>query len=230
VNFPLKTAVQFHSLDQKKQRLGGQESDLQALIREHLILHSSNAESSSNNLPYLATSAEEISTSQASTMFSFLLELDRKIEELDASALLGLYHSLVAEPAGGYRNEEVQPLISSHVPLAPSGIVPALDRFFEWVRSPSFSEMHPVQQMTLSQIRLCEIYPFSRHCQVTISIFSSYFLLAQVFLPPLYRADQSSDFRRALEQALLFSTQPLIDLNFEACRRAYDFVLSRVNS
>ncbi|MEE8161375.1 MAG: hypothetical protein V3T61_07035 [Acidobacteriota bacterium] len=230
MNFPLKTAVQFHSLDQKKQRLGGQESDLQALIREHLILHSSNAESSSNNLPYLATSAEEISTSQASTMFSFLLELDRKIEELDASALLGLYHSLVAEPAGGYRNEEVQPLISSHVPLAPSGIVPALDRFFEWVRSPSFSEMHPVQQMTLSQIRLCEIYPFSRHCQVTISIFSSYFLLAQVFLPPLYRADQSSDFRRALEQAFLFSTQPLIDLNFEACRRAYDFVLSRVNS
>ncbi len=230
MDFPLKTAVQFHSLDQKKQRLGGQESDLQALIREHLILHSSNAESSSNNLPYLATSAEEISPSQASTMFSFLLELDRKIEELDASALLGLYHSLVAEPAGGYRNEEVQPLISSHVPLAPSGIVPALDRFFEWVRSPSFSEMHPVQQMTLSQIRLCEIYPFSRHCQVTISIFSSYFLLAQVFLPPLYRADQSSDFRRALEQAFLFSTQPLIDLNFEACRRAYDFVLSRVNS
>ncbi len=230
MNFPLNTAVQFHSLDQKKQLLEGQESDLQALIREHLILHSANAESSSNSLPYLATSAEEISTSQASTMFSFLMELDRKIEELDASALLGLYHSLVPEPSGDYRSEEVQPLTTSHVPLAPSGIASALDRFFEWVRSPSFSEMHPVQQMTLSQIRLCEIYPFSRHCQVTISIFSSYFLLAQVFLPPLYRIDQSSDFHRALEQAFLFSTQPLIDLNFEACRRAYDLVLSRVGS
>ncbi len=230
MDFPLKTAVQFHSLDQKKQRWAAQESDLQALIREHLILHFSNAESSSDHLPYLATSAEEISTSQASTMFSFLLELDRKIEELDASALLGLYHSLVPEPSGDYRSEEVQPLTTSHVPLAPSGIASALDRFFEWVRSPSFSEMHPVQQMTLSQIRLCEIYPFSRHCQVTISIFSSYFLLAQVFLPPLYRADQSADFHRALEQAFLFSTQPLIDLNFEACRRAYDLVLSRVGS
>lgn len=230
MDFPLKTAVQFHSLDQKKQRLPAQESDLQALIREHLILHSSNAESSSDHLPYLATSAEKISTSQASTMFSFLLELDRKIEELDASSLLGLYHSLVPEPSGGYRNEEIQPLTSSHVPLDPSGISSALDRFFEWVRSPSFSEMHPIQQMTLSQVRLCEIYPFSRHCQATILIFSSYFLLVQVFLPPLYRADQSADFHRALEQAFLFSTQPLIDLNFEACRRAYDLVLSRVGS
>lgn len=230
MDFPLKTANQFHLLDQKKQKLGEEKFNLKICIQKHLIPHSLNVDSSSQHLPYLTDSANEISTHQVNRMFSFLLKLNGKIEELNEQYLLELHHHLTLNSPVGYRDKNTQPAISNHIPLAPANIASAIERFFEWVRSPSFSEMHPIQQMTLSQIRLWEIYPFSHYCQVTISIFSSYFLTAQLFLPPLYPINQLPDFHNALKKAFLFSTQPLIDLNVEACHRSYDFVLEKENS
>ena len=225
MDFPLKTANQFHLLDQKKQKLGEEKSNLKNCIQEHLIPHSFNVDPNIQHLTYLTDSANGISTHQVNKMFSFLLKLSGKIEKINGQNLLELHRHVTLNSPAVYRDKNTQPVIPNHIPLAPANIASAIERFFEWVRSPSFSELHPIQQMTLSQIRLYEIYPFSHYCQVTIFIFSSYFLIAQLFLPPLYPINQLSDFHNALQKAFLFSTQPLIDLNVEACHRSYDFVL-----
>ena len=85
-------------------------------------------------------------------MFSFLLKLSGRIKELNEQDLLELHHHLTLNSPVGYRDKNAQPVIPDHIPLAPANIASAIERFFEWVRSPSFSEMHPIQQMTLSQI------------------------------------------------------------------------------
>jgi hypothetical protein len=97
----------------------------------------------------------------------------------------------------------------------------SLRRFFDWVQADGFREMHPVEKMTLCQIRLCEILPF-QWCSVPLAmVFSWCFLLEKKYLVPSYPMAQRMDFDEALGQAFSFSTSELLAFNLDACQRSY---------
>ena len=104
---------------------------------------------------------------------------------------------------------------------------PALDRFFEWTSSPGFAELHVVAQVTVTQVRLHEIYPFGEGTEVAVSLLAHWFLLAQGYLLPAYRFADAAEFDQALEAGLDFRTEDLVNLNLRALGRAYDLGLER---
>ena len=210
--------ISFASLEQQQQRLGQTQEHLSVGIREHLL---------SNLLEYELARAGPESTpvsSRAQEMTVAVLRLDKELSRLDRDDLVNLYR-VVFDSEEVYRQEPAQPMNSAHQPLDPAIIPTALGRFFEWVRSPSFEEIHAIEQMTLSQIRLSEIQPFQEHSHLTISLFSLFFPLRGGYLIPLYRVEELPDYYKALEQAFRFSTEDLIRFNLRACQRSYDYAL-----
>lgn len=223
----MKTSIQFQSLNRKKSVLDARTNTRQFrdLIRKHLGEELLKIELSKARRYPPSAPKEEPSLQQLERTLDHLLDLDRKVSELQLSDLLDLHKCLVPEDAE-LRQHPVPPLGSNHDPLPPTAIASALSRFFEWSQSSGFDELHALEQMTLSQIRLYEIYPFETFSPVTISLFSYYFLLADGYLLPCYRAGEVSEFYTALNAGLAFSTPDLINLNLRACERAYDLVLA----
>ena len=230
MHFPLTLAQQFASLSQQRQLLAKQAADLRSLIHKELAPQLLEYELGkvSQQVPQLGEA--EVPRSQATAMFSALLGLDKALEELDSSDLLHLHSFVASDPGDPYRQTPSQPVTSTHEPVAPELVPRAVDRFFEWVQSPSFAEMHAIEQMSLSQMRLYEIHPFPKFSRLTVSLFSHYFLLKAEYLVPLYEVGDLAKFYRALGQAFLFSSEALVHFNLQACQRAYEHVLSRDNA
>ncbi len=227
-------AAQLASLDQQKQRLGKRTTDLRSLIDHYLaptLLKyelSKVGDPGGTGAPSPEQGQREVSRSQAEGLLSAVMDLTKAMDELDSTDLLDLHELLVPDQENSYRQSSSQPLTSTHQPVDPALIPGALDRFFEWVRSPSFADMHAVAQMSLSQMRLYEINPFLHHSPLIVSLFSHYFLLKGEYLVPLYEIKELPKFYQALEEAFQLSSEALVRFNVQACQRAYEHVLARI--
>ncbi len=227
-------AAQLASLDQQKQRLGKRTTDLRSLIDHYLaptLLKyelSKVGDPGGTGAPSPEQGQREVSRSQAEGLFSAVMDLTKAMEELDSTDLLYLQELLVPDQENSYRQSSSQPLTSTHQPVDPALIPGAMDRFFEWVRSPSFADMHAIEQMSLSQMRLYEINPFLHHSPLIVSLFSLYFLLRGEYLVPLYEIKELPKFYQALEEAFQLSSEALVRFNVQACQRAYEHILARI--
>ena len=234
MHFPLHLAAQLASLDQQKQRLGRRATDLRSLIDHYLLPPLLDYElckvrgPSEAGAPDPESGQTEVSRSQVEVLFSAVRDLTEAMDELDSTDLLYLQKLLVPDQESSYRQSLIQPFTSSHAPVDPVLIPGAVDRFFEWVRSPSFADLHAVEQMSLSQMRLYEINPFSHHSQLIGSLFSHYFLLKGKYLVPLYEVKEMPKFYQALGQAFQLSSEALVRFNSQACHRAYEYVLAKI--
>ena len=234
MHFPLQVAAQLASLDQQKQRLGKRTTGLRSLIDHYLaspLLEfelSKVRDPSGAGAPGPEQGQTEVSRFQAEGLLSAVMDLTKVMDELDSTDLLYLQELLVPDQENSYRQSSSQPLTSTHQPVDPALIPGAMDRFFEWVRSPSFADMHAVEQMSLSQMRLYEINPFLHHSPLIVSLFSHYFLLKGEYLVPLYEIKELPKFYQALEEAFQLSSEALVRFNVEACQRAYEHVLARI--
>ena len=234
MHFPLQLAAQLASLDQQKQRLGKRTTDLRSLIDHYLaptLLKyelSKVGDPGGTGAPSPEQGQREVSRSQAEGLLSAVMDLTKAMDELDSTDLLDLHELLVPDQENSYRQSSSQPLTSTHQPVDPALIPGAMDRFFEWVRSPSFADMHAVAQMSLSQMRLYEINPFLHHSPLIVSLFSHYFLLKGEYLVPLYEIKELPKFYQALEEAFQLSSEALVRFNVQACQRAYEHVLARI--
>jgi hypothetical protein len=112
--------------------------------------------------------------------------------------------------------------------LDPTAVPRALVRFFEWTASEAFAEMHALEQMTLCQIRLYEIWPFESYSGLAADFFSLRALYLKTSLLPLLSVDRASDFQEALSEAFGFVTKPLVDFYLRACERACDHILGEI--
>lgn len=146
-------------------------------------------------------------------------------------AVLKQLHRLLVGCDEQFRQSAALPMVSGHEPVDPEAIPRALDRLFQWIESPAFAELHPVEKMTLCQARLYEIVPYETHAGILADLFSFLILRRGNGLLPLYRADDLPAFRDALLKSFECVTKPLADINREACERACDLVLlSAANS
>ncbi len=234
MHFPLQLAAQLASLDEQRERLGDRTTDLRSLIDHYLAPPLLEYELSKVHDPVGAGAPgpeqghPEISRSQGEVLFSAVMDLTKSIDELESSDLLHLQELLIPDQEDSYRKSSTQPLNTTHEPLDPVLIPGAMDRFFEWVRSPSFADMHAVGQMSLSQMRLYEINPFAHHSPLIVSLFSYYFLLKGKYLVPLYEVEELPQFYQALQEAFQLSSEALVRFNVQACQRAYEHVLGKV--
>jgi len=234
MHFPLHLAAQLASLDQQKQRLGRRATDLRSLIDHYLLPPLLDYElckvrgPSGAGAPGPESGQTEVSRSQVEVLFSAVRDLTEAMDELDSTDLLYLQELLVPDQESSYRQSSSPPLTSTHEPVDPALIPGAVDRFFEWVRSPGFADLHAVEQMSLSQMRLYEINPFLHHSLLIVSIFSHHFLLKGEYLVPFYEIEDLPKFYQALEEAFQLSSEALVRFNAQACHRAYEYVLARI--
>ncbi len=147
--------------------------------------------------------------------------------ELNRAALLQ-FHALLLE--GGAQGPELRQgagtrVSEGHVYLDPVAVPRALVRFFEWTASEAFAEMHALEQMTLCQVRLYEIWPFDAYSGLAADFFSLRVLYLKTCLLPLFSIEETNDFQEALSEAFGFVTKPLVDFYLRACERACDQVL-----
>lgn len=161
-----------------------------------------------------------ISFERLKGLMSGLFSQTAPVAEMTTADLIRLHESVKGSDEPTLRASPVEAFCARQEPVHPSLVPPALDRFFEWVGSESFSQLHSVEQIALAQMRLFEIHPFHRWSQTTCLVFSCRFLLSAGHLLPLPEAPQR--FVEALSQAYAFSTEPLLGWNLDAGLRAYD--------
>jgi hypothetical protein len=211
----VRTALRFAALARKKQLFEAGKSDSYELLRQRILPGLVEFEALRGGL------AEPV----VSSGFRVLLKIARAGRCPDLEGLIALRDAIIPGTKAGLRLVPAEPLCRAHVPFEPAAVGPALDRFFEWTRSPGFAEMHVVAQVTVTQIRLHEIYPFGEGTEVAVSLFAHWFLLAQGYLLPAYGFADAAEFDPALQAGLEFRTEDLVNLNLRALGRAYNLGL-----
>ena len=134
----LRSSIQFASLNRKKQMLEEREQDPLALTRERLLPHLLEFEMAKARRLSRCVQIREIdppSFAHVSQEF-LLLQLDPTTAQIED--LLQLQRLTGSSEASALRSVSVAPICPNHTPVIPQMIGPALDRFFDWVRSPSF--------------------------------------------------------------------------------------------
>lgn len=211
----MRTALRFAALARKKELFEAGNSDFRELLRQRILPGLVEFEAFRGGL------AEPV----VSGGFRFLLQAARGGRGPDLEGLIALRDAVIPGTKAGLRLVPAKPLFPAHAPLEPGAVGPALDRFFEWTSSPGFAELHVVQQVTVTQVRLHEIYPFGEGTEVSVSLLAHWFLLAQGYLLPAYRFADAGEFARALGAGLEFRTEDLVNLNLQALGRAYNLGL-----
>ncbi len=211
----MRTALRFAALARKKQLFEAGNHDSNEFLRRRILPGLAQFEGFRGGL------AESV----VAGGFRFLLQLACGGRRPDREGLIALRDAVIPGTKAGLRLVPAEPLSPAHAPLEPGAVGPALDRYFEWSRSPGFAEMHVVQQVTVTQIRLHEIYPFREGTEVAVSLLAHWFLLAQGYLLPAYRSVDAAEFDRALQAGLEFRTEDLVSLNLRALGRAYNLGL-----
>ena len=155
-----------------------------------------------------------------------VLDWRKELAELSPDDLYEL-HSLIprTDPGRGLRQNQGPELFGEHSPLSPEFVEKALSRFFVWVSSDSYAEIHPVKQSILCQLRLLEIMPFSSYSHLVSVIFSDYFLTRTDHLLPTYKEHEMALYEAAIVEAFDFSTDSLVELHLKACLRSYTRIL-----
>jgi hypothetical protein len=153
----------------------------------------------------------------------------RPFGELTQAALWQFHALLLDGQAGTELRQGIGTHLSEgHVCLDPAAVSRALARFFEWTASQAFAEMHALEQMTLCQVRLYEIWPFERYSGPATDFFCLRALYLKTCILPLLEVGDMSNFQEALSEAFGFVTKPLVDFYLRACERTCDQVLGQL--
>ena len=168
----------------------------------------------------------ELDSKTIQQLLHCVLDWRKELAELSPDDLYEL-HSLIprTDPGRGLRQNQGPELFGEHSPLSPEFVEKALSRFFVWVSSDSYSEIHPVKQSILCQLRLLEIMPFSSYSHLVSVIFSHYFLTRTDHLLPTYEEHEMALYEAAIVEAFDFSTDSLVELHLKACLRSYTRIL-----
>jgi hypothetical protein len=139
---------------------------------------------------------------------------------LSVARLRELHTTLKGEDEG-LRQVEAKPFIDQHDPAPPGLLLRFLENAFDWFSTPSFNEIHPVEQASLVLLRLRDLEPFPSLNDETALCAASFYTERAGF-PPLIifdDADTQARYRKALEAAFRMLTQPLVEFLAEMLTR-----------
>lgn len=151
-------------------------------------------------------------------------------EGLDAARLIQLYRVLIGATGAEnhFRLDEAQRLSQFHDP-APAVLIPRLlDNALDWFQTPSFGELHPLEQAALVHLRLLDLQPFAT-ANREIAWLAASFYTERSGLPPLVFFDDSDavkNYEAAIEAAFRMLTQPLVEFLAQSLLRTIRTVLA----
>lgn len=219
----LSPSQQLISLDQRRDRLAATAEWSPA--NERLISSLVESEVAKSRGRFgRPVSQPEVAPQRVRTALRRIISLNKPLDQLQVEDLLAVQRLLTADRRASFRQAPPRSFHSQHLSIHPDRIPHSLERLFQWVASPSFAQLHPVEQTVLAQVRLYEIYPFETCGECPISIFSQYFLVAAGFLLPSPLVAEIPQFYQALEMAFTLATAPLVALNLRNCHRSYDLI------
>lgn len=159
---------------------------------------------------------------------SFLTELRaRGASHLDKDHLNTISQRLSGESSVRPRETEPIKLAEYHDP-SPARILPRLiDNALDWFQTPSFAEIHPVEQATIAHLRLLDLQPFATMNLELAHLVASFFT-ERAGLPPLvlFSGDEAvAQYVAARDMAFRMLTQPLVELFAKNLTRTIRLVL-----
>jgi hypothetical protein len=138
------------------------------------------------------------------------------------------FQGVLSKGSAHYRGSGASPIVPGHEPLDARLIPTALERFVDWLNSPAYGEMHPIEQTTLSQARLYEIWPYETGSALVADLFAVRVLHRTTGIVPWLRPEDLREFYAALSEAFGFATKRLVEFHLRACERACDEVIRRL--
>lgn len=152
-------------------------------------------------------------------------------EPLKCTDLAQLHERLFAgvDPAAGRFRQEVVPPHSRRSELSiEEELIPALlENALGWFESDSFQQIHEIEKTALVLIRLMDLLPFAEGNGITARVFSNFYLLRSGYPPALIPSSLTSQYAVAIQNALHFDTQGIIDLIAQAVANTLAYCIGR---
>lgn len=96
---------------------------------------------------------------------------------------------------------------------APAEHIPALiESACRWLTAESFFELNPLEQASITHLRLLEIHPFERANLETALVAASLFTMRNRMPPIIIKQEDSSLYRAAIEEGARMNTRPMVEL------------------
>ncbi len=143
-----------------------------------------------------------------------------RLEPLTSADLAHLHQRLFAgvDPAAGkYRQEKFPSQAGQSECSIEAELIPGLlENAMGWFESESFQQIHEIEKTALVLIRLMDLLPFVKGNGIAARVFSSYYLLRSGYPPALIPSSLASQYAVAIQNALHYDTQGIIDLIAQA--------------
>lgn len=142
----------------------------------------------------------------------------------DVERLIELHRTIIGAPSAAdvLRKTEPLPINATHDPT-PALLLPRmLDNAFDWFKTESFKDLHPVERAAIVYLRLLDLHPFPAHNETAATLAASFYTEREGLPPLIIFADDvtAARYAHALEAAFRMLTQPLVELFAETLRRA----------
>ncbi len=152
-------------------------------------------------------------------------------EPLQSADLARLHERLFAgvDPTAGKFREEKIPSHSGQSEFSiEAELIPALlENSLGWFTSESFQQIHEIEKTALVLIRLMDLLPFAKGNGIVARVFSSYYLLRSGYPPALIPSSLTSQYAMAIQNALHYDTQGIIDLIAQAVTNALAYCVGQ---
>ena len=149
-------------------------------------------------------------------------------DSLSTRNLLELHNLLVtgeAKGMGKFRGNDISSISEGHEPIEAVLVPDVVENAFEWFGAESFQQMHEVEKTALILAKLVEIHPFEEANGRTIRLISNFYLLKARYPPAIISPSKASEYVFAIQSAIRFHTQPIVDLLTDAVRQSLIFCL-----
>ena len=155
-------------------------------------------------------------------------KLAREQAALTPDLLLRLNNPL-AFGEGGFRKGPVaapgpfRPALPEHIPASVESVC-------RWLTAESFAELNPLEQASITLLRLVEIQPFERANLETALAAASLFTLRRRMPPVIIKDEESSSYRAAIEEGARMNTRPMVELMAVSMERSLSEMIRAVKS
>lgn len=97
-------------------------------------------------------------------------------------------------------------------PAAAEHIPAAIESVCRWLTAESFAELNPLEQASITHLRLLEIQPFERANLETSLVAASLFTLRAEMPPIIIKREDLDSYRAAVEEGARVNTRPMVEM------------------
>ena len=114
---------------------------------------------------------------------------------------------------------------------APAEHIPVLiESLCLWLTAESFAELNPLEQASITHLRLLEIHPFERANLETALVAASLFTLRSQMPPIIIKQEESSLYRAAVEEGARMNTRPMVESMAVAMEKSLSEMIKAITS